>query len=206
MRTVRVVRFIARAIFASLVFVAVGSGTAVAERAFPTPTAAEFLADPGQLLKQYPNGGARLTALVQQIALTDPSTFKALIGLVANANSLQKAAIGEGLAQAAKIEILTNQALAEEWQDQIAAIDDPSFKAAATAAFGDVKLGAVGGGPLGGGGGGPSRPGATYTGAPADIRARPVPTPQSTITASTSAGPSFTLRLITTDASSPVSP
>ena len=51
----------------------------------------------------------------------------------------------EGLTQAAKNEVLTNQTLAADWQQQIAAITDPTFKTAATNALGDVQLGAVGG-------------------------------------------------------------
>ena len=131
------------------------------------PTVSAFLANPGQLLQQNPNGGSLLASGVQQLALADPSTFKILIGLVANANDLQKAAIAQGLAQAAKIEVLTNQALAADWQQQIAAITDPTFKTAALNAFGDVQLGAVGGaagagsglgGPGGGAGGGGAAP------------------------------------------------
>jgi hypothetical protein len=138
----RTSRFITGTIFAAFVMAAVGMSAANAQQ---TPTVSAFLANPGQLLQQNLNGGSLLANSVQQLALADPSTFKALIGLVATANDLQKGAIGQGLAQAAKIEVLTNQAVAADWQQQIAAINDPTFKTAALNAFGDVQLGAVGG-------------------------------------------------------------
>jgi hypothetical protein len=149
----RAFRCIAGAMFAAFVMVAVGMSAANAQQS-QTPTASAFLANPGQLLQQNPNGGSLLANAVQQLALSDTSTFKVLIGLVATANDAQKSAIGQGLAQAAKIEVLTNQPLAADWQQQIAAITDPSFKTAATDAFGDVQLGAVGGGAPGAGVGG----------------------------------------------------
>jgi hypothetical protein len=163
----RITRFITGAIFAAFVTAAVGMSAAQAQQT-QIPTVSAFLANPGQLLQQNPNGGSLLASGVQQLALADPSTFKILIGLVANANDLQKAAIAQGLAQAAKIEVLTNQALAADWQQQIAAITDPTFKTAALNAFGDVQLGAVGGaagggvwglgGGVGGAGGGGAAP------------------------------------------------
>ena len=182
----RTFRFIVGAILAAFVVATVAMSAANAEQA-PTPTASEFLANPGQLLQQYPNGGSLLANAVQQLALADPSTFKALLGLVANANDAQKGAIGQGLAQAAKIEVLTNQALAADWQQQIAAINDPTFKTAALNAFGDVQLGAVGGaagGAAGAGLGGPG--GAPGGGSPQDIHSNPTPTSQFTLTSSTS--------------------
>jgi hypothetical protein len=151
----RTFRFIAGAILAVFVMAAVGMSAANAQQT-KTPPVSAFLANPGQLLEQNPNGGPLLSNAVQQLALADPSTFKVLLGLLANANDLQKGAIGQGLAQAAKIEVLTDQATAADWQQQIAAVTDTAFKTAATNAFGDVKLGAVGGGAAGGNSGGAS--------------------------------------------------
>jgi hypothetical protein len=153
----RAIRFIAGAIVGAVVLVAVGTGLLHAQQPQnqQAPSVSAFMANPNQLLQQYPGGGSLMIAVVQQLALADPTTFKVLLGLVANANDPQKGALGEGLAQAAKIEVLTNQTLATEWQQQIEAITDPAFKIAATNAFGDVRLGAIGGGPLGAAGGGP---------------------------------------------------
>ena len=153
----RPLRLIAAAIIGAALFVMVGSGALHAQQSqTPQPmSVSAFMANPGQLLQQYPSGGTLMIAVVQQLALADPATFKVLLGLLANANDVQKGALGEGLAKAAKIEVLTDQALAADWQAQIAAITDPSFQTAATNAFGDVQLEAVGGGPLGAAGGGP---------------------------------------------------
>lgn len=181
----RTFRFIAGAILAVFVVAAVAMSAAKAEQA-PTPTASEFLANPGQLLQQHPSGGSLMANAVQQLALADPSTFKVLLGLLANANDTQKGAIGAGLAQAAKIEVLTDQTLAADWQQQIAAINDPSFKTAALNAFGDVKLGAVGAGPgaagtgLGGSGSG------SGGGSLQSIQSSPTPTQSFTFSSSTS--------------------
>jgi len=152
----RTLRVIAAAIVGAAFFVSVGTGAVNAQQQPSQPiTVSAFMANPGQLLQQYPSGGTLMIAVVQQLALADPATFKVLMGLLPNANDLQKGALGEGLAKAAKIEVLTDQATATDWQAQIAAITDPSFKTAATNAFGDVQLGAIGGGPLGAAGGGP---------------------------------------------------
>jgi len=182
-------RRVAAAVFAAVIVTA-GSSAATAQQ--PRNLGATSV-DPAQLLQQYPNGGQRLTATVQQLVLGDPTLFKILIGLLANANDVQKGALGEGLAQAAKIEVLTNQPLATEWQQQIAAITDPAFQVAATNAFGDVVLGAIGGGPLGatgGGGGGQTTPlngGPTPNGTPAPLAPTPVGTQFFTITGFTGA-------------------
>jgi len=177
--------FVAGAFLVGFVLATAGMSAANAQQS-QTPTVSAFLANPGLLLQQNPNGGTKLANAVQQLALLDPTTFKALIGLLANANDLQKGAIGEGLAQAAKVEVLTNQTIAADWQQQIAAVTDPAFKTAAANAFGDVRLGAVGGGAaagtgLGGPGGGPGGGGGLQ-----DIRSAPTSTSSFTTSASTS--------------------
>jgi hypothetical protein len=203
----RTFRSAARAILAIVILAGVGLSAANAQQ-YQTPSVAEFLANPAQLLARNPIGGQLLANEVQQLALADPSTFRILLALLANANDLQKRSLGEGLAQATKIEVLTDQALAEGWQDQIAASDDPTFKTAATNAFGDVQLGAVGGGPLGGNGGGPSSSVSASSGPPANSRSTPVPTQPFTFTATTTAGPGLSFTTNTTPATpaTPVSP
>ena len=184
-------RRVAAAIFAAVI-VAAGTSAGAAQQPQP-PNVSAFLANPGQLLRQFPNGGQQLTAAVQQVVLSDPTLFNVLVGLLANANDVQKGSFGEGLAQAAKIEVLTNQPLATEWQQQIATITDPSFQTAATNAFGDVVLGAIGGGPLGatgGGGGGQTTPfnaGPATNGTPLPPAPTPVATQFFTITGTTGA-------------------
>jgi hypothetical protein len=180
---VRTPHFIAATVFAVVALFAPGN-MAMAQQPQP-PSVGAFLANPGLLLQQHQTGGQALAAAVEQLALSDSATFKILIGLVPSANRLQKAAIGEGLAKAAKLEVSTNQTMAAEWQQQIAAITDPEFYTAAIGALGDVRLGAVGGGPLGaagggGGGGGQTNPlnlGPQPNGAPLPNAPNPVPTP-----------------------------
>jgi hypothetical protein len=182
-------RLVAGAMLAAVVMVGVDMSAASAQQSAP-PTAASFLANPGQLLQQNPSGGSLLTNAVQQLAISDPATFKALIGLVANASDQQKSAIAQGLTRAAKIEVLTNQTIAQEWESQIAAISDPSFKTAALDALGDVKLGSVAGaaggsagaGLGGSGGGGGGGGGGTQ---PIGTAGAPVVTPSFTTTALT---------------------
>jgi hypothetical protein len=172
----RTVRFFAGAIFAALIVAGSGLGSANAQTQTPT-----------QLLQQNPNGGQLLINALEQLVLTTPSTFDAILGAVGGANDQQKIAIATALSQAAKTMVLTNEALAGDWQQKILAITDPTFKTAAVNAFGDVKLGAVGGGPLGGPLGGlAGGPGGVGGGAPQDIRSNPTSTPNFTFGSGTS--------------------
>lgn len=148
-----------------------------------------FHADPNGLLTTNPNGGLLLVSQVQQLTLADPTTFPKILQLIPVANDPQKRAIGEGLALASKTLLLKDEQLAAEWQRSMMSSGDPVVIASATAAFGDVQIGAVGGGALGGDGGGPSASVAANRGLPA-------PAPRSVRTAAflyspqTNAGPS----------------
>jgi hypothetical protein len=214
----RTLRYLVGALVAVFVLGGVGVNSANAQQPGApnaqqpgAPTVAAFLANPGQLLQQNPNGGPLLAGIIQQLVLLDPSTFKIILGLLPDANDQQKIAIAQGLVQAAKIEVLTDQKLAQEWQGQIAEIGDPTFKTAATNAFGDVQLGAIGGAPggnagagLGGPGGGPGGGGG---GGPQGYN--PVTTPFFTYTGSTTGTgvPSTTTTtVVTTTVVNPVSP
>ena len=106
----KVIRLLAAASLA-IVLGAVGFSAVNAQQP-QLPSVAEFLANPERLLKENPNGGTLLVNKVQQLALNDASTFKVLLGLVADASEPQKRAIAEGLVQAAKVEVLTDQTLA----------------------------------------------------------------------------------------------
>lgn len=151
MHAVRTARFVVGAIFAAFVMAGVGMSASNAQT--PQPQT------PAQLLQQNPNGGQLLINALEQLVLTTPSTFNTILGSVGGANQQQKVAIATALSQAAKTMVLTNETLAADWQEKILAVTDPAFKTAAVNAFGDVKLGAVGGapgtGPLGGPNGGP---------------------------------------------------
>jgi hypothetical protein len=93
------------------------------QRALPAKTIQEFLANPGQLLAQFPDGGPRMVTLIRDLAASDPSTLKALVGLLATANSSQATAIGTGLGQVALMAVKTDPAYANEIQVAIAKAD-----------------------------------------------------------------------------------
>jgi hypothetical protein len=141
----RTVRFIVGAMLAAFVMAGIGAGVANAQEKTPA-----------QLLQANPSGGQLLINALEQLVLTNPELFKTVLGSVGGANEQQRVAIATALSQAAKTMVLTNPERAGDWQEQILAVTDPAFKTAAINAFGDVKLGAVGGGPLGGPLGGPA--------------------------------------------------
>lgn len=163
----RMARFIVGAVLAVFVMAGIGAGEANAQ----TKTVA-------QLLQQNPNGGQQLINALEQLVLTDHSAFNTMLGAVGGANDQIMSAIATAGAQAAKTLVLTDPELAGEWQEKLLAITDPTFKAAAINAFGDVKLGAAGGGPLGGPLGGPAGgPGGGGGGSLQNIVSAPVGTP-----------------------------
>lgn len=179
-----------------------------------------FLANPGQILAENPDGGTQLISRIQALAV-EPATLSPIMGLLPTANAEQKGAIGAALAQAAKTAVLTNQAYATRIQQAIAAANDPVVNLAFTNGLGDVLLGAIGGGSgtglggpgagLGGPGGGPG--GQSNAGTPEDTRARFVGTQNFLFTSSTTGTSSgFTTSTsggqssgLTGSASSPVS-
>jgi hypothetical protein len=164
MHSVRTARFIVCALFAAFVMAGVGMSAANAQSQTPA-----------QLLQQNPNGGQLLTNALEQLVLTTPAVFNTILGSVGGASDQQKIAIATALSQAAKTMVLTDEALAADWQQKILAVTDPTFNTAAVNAFGDVKLGAVGGapgqGPLGGPAGAPGGVGSLQ-----DIRSTPITT------------------------------
>ena len=87
-------RIITGAIVAVSIVAAIGTNAANAQQ---TPSASSFLANPSQLLQQNFEGGSLLSNAVEQLALTDPSTFGALLALLRDANEAQRGAIGRGL-------------------------------------------------------------------------------------------------------------
>lgn len=115
----------------------------------------QFLANPGSLLTQYPNGGPDMIKAVQDLAGSDPSTLNALVGLLAKANPAQSTAIGTALGHIAKAAVNTDQGYATQIQVAVAlANNDTALTAFNAVIGGDVQLTAVTGGVGGGGGGG----------------------------------------------------
>lgn len=110
---------------------------------------ASFKANPQQFLSQYPNGGPEMISRAREFAVTDPTVLDALIGLLANANKDQKAAIAAGLGQAAQIVVRTDQPYATRIAQAIANTKDQDVVLAYAGATGDVGVGATGGGGAG---------------------------------------------------------
>jgi len=172
MYALRVARFIAGVIIVASVMAGVGMSAANAQATGPLggPCGA-----PAQLLQQNPNGGQLLINALQEFLLRNPSALNTVLGAVGGANDQQKTAIATAAAQAAKQLVTSEPATAADMQEKILAVSDPTFNTAAVNAFGDVKLGDIGGapaaGPLGGLAGGPGGIGALQ-----DIRSTPINT------------------------------
>lgn len=122
-----------------------------------------FKGDPGQLLKQYPLGGAQLSSRVRDLAASDPSTLPMLIELLKTADpKTQTPSIAAGLAQVARMAGRAGQqSYGNDIQAAIATSGNDVAIAAYTANTGDVAIGATGGG---GGGGGSGTGGSTGAG------------------------------------------
>jgi hypothetical protein len=113
----------------------------------------QFLANPAQVLQQYPNGGAQLISLIRDVAVAHPEALQTITGLLSGAAADQQLAIGSGLGQAAQIVVRTNQAYANQIQQAIAASTSEDAKTAFAGVTGNTTIAATGGGGGGGGGG-----------------------------------------------------
>ncbi|MGJ4927623.1 hypothetical protein ACQR1I_20440 [Bradyrhizobium sp. HKCCYLS2038] len=125
----------------------------------PAPAAAQqqtisqrFLANPGQVLSQYPEGGTAMVSLLREVAIADPGSLNAILGLVPNASKAQKTAIGNALGQAAKVVVKTNQAYANQILQAIAETKDQDVFVAYSGGANDQGTAATGGGGAGAGG------------------------------------------------------
>ncbi len=119
----------------------------------PPAAIAAFLANPGQLLNQFPNGGPGLAKQVSDLMGSDKSTLATLIAFAKTANEDQRKAIAQGLAQAAKAYAAGDPAFANQIQQSVANSGLPEFAKAYADAAGDTGTAATGGGGAGGGGG-----------------------------------------------------
>jgi hypothetical protein len=116
---------------------------------------AAFLANPGQVVSQFPNGGPGLVKVVGDLMGSDKATLATLIAFAKGANEDQRKAIAQGLAQAAKAYAAGDPAFANQIQTSVANSGLPEFSKAYAEAAGDTGTAATGGGG-GGGGGGPN--------------------------------------------------
>lgn len=133
--------------------------------ALPPAAIAAFLANPGQVMNQFPNGGTGLVKQVSDLMDSDKVTLATLIAFAKTANEDQRKAIAQGLAQAAKAYAAGDPAFANQIQQSVANSGLPEFAKAYADAAGDTGTAATGGGGGGGGGGGPNVAGAPTGGA-----------------------------------------
>lgn len=118
----------------------------VSTHALPAATIAGFVRDPGRILRDHPEGGARLIALVRNLVISDAATLPAVIELLSSdgIKKEQKAAIGTGLAHAAKICVRINEAYAARIQEFILLAQDQDVIFAYAAAAGDLTTSSIG--------------------------------------------------------------
>jgi hypothetical protein len=127
---------------------------------------AQFKADPQALLTIYASAGLPLSTEVRSLVLTDPSLVDALITVAKGANDAQKAAIGAGLAEAARIIVATDPKRAAQIQIAVAQSGLEPLITAYIAGSNATVTAATGGegGGGGGGGGGPTGGVGNFTG------------------------------------------
>lgn len=128
--------------------------TTLATAQTPTSKIDQFLANPTQLLSQYPNGGADLISLVRDTSVAHPEALQTIIALLANANSDQQLAIGSGLGQANRIVNNNDQNFANAIALAVAGAGSSDASAGFSGATGNVSISSTGGGAPGGAGGG----------------------------------------------------
>ncbi|WP_181699013.1 hypothetical protein [Chthonobacter albigriseus] len=114
----------------------------------------EFLAAPGAMLNDYPEGGIQMSSRVRALAGSDAATLDPLLALIATANLDQRAAIGSGLARAAMACAPSSAAYAQLIQQKVAELANDDLLTAFLSASNDLEtaaLGAAGGGGFVGG-------------------------------------------------------
>lgn len=145
--TRHVVRAAAGVVMATLLFASPGQAQ----------TAAQFAANPAQVLAQFPNGGPQLISLVRDAVTQNPGLLQTITSLMSGASSNQQAAIGSGLGQAAQIAVNNNnQAFANQIAAAVAASGSSDAQTAFSGATGSTQTAATGAGAGAGGGGGGS--------------------------------------------------
>lgn len=110
-----------------------------------------FRAAPQDLLTPYPDGGSRMAQDVRGLAGTDVHTVPTLIDLAKNASPGQTAAIGAGLAQAARACVRQRPDVAQIIQQLIIRANLGPLTTAFVSSSGDVATAATGGGAAAGG-------------------------------------------------------
>jgi hypothetical protein len=128
------------------------AGCFVAPAALSPADIGAFVAQPATLLADYPTGGLPLSGRVRGLAGTSADTLAPLVSLLGNANPSQIAAIGAGLARAARACAPINPEYAAQIQEAVAGAGSPIFEAAFLGASADTQTAALGAAGAAGGG------------------------------------------------------
>ncbi|MDI1346751.1 MAG: hypothetical protein PSV22_22045, partial [Pseudolabrys sp.] len=128
------VRATAGAVLAGLMF------TTLATTGAQAATVDEFLANPTQVMAQYPNGGAELISLIRDVATSHPEALATITSLLASGNADQQSAVGSGLGQAYKIVLNSDQAYAAQIAAAVGGSNSDNAKTAYSGATGTVSL------------------------------------------------------------------
>lgn len=110
-----------------------------------------FLAAPESLLSQFSSGGLPLSNQARSLAGSSADALSPLIAIAAKANAGQAAAIGAGLARAARACATVNPEYASRIQDAIADSGNRALETAFLAANSETQTASLGGGLSGGG-------------------------------------------------------
>jgi hypothetical protein len=94
--------------------------TAGPPHALAKATIDRYERDPQALLSDFSSGGLALSSRVRAFVISEPKAAATLLALAGAANDAQKAAIGAGLAGAAKALALTDRQAAEAIRQQVA--------------------------------------------------------------------------------------
>ncbi|HEY1942347.1 MAG TPA: hypothetical protein VGH40_09515 [Roseiarcus sp.] len=146
-------------------FAVLSGAAAVAQSAPPSPRSISFpklpnseiegfKANPRGLLTEYPSAGLPLSTRARNLFLSDPDLLATLVDLAKDATDPQRAAIGAGLAEAARMLAAVDPQKAAQIQAAIAQSGVDMLIAAFVAGAGGVRTAATGGAAGGAGGAG----------------------------------------------------
>lgn len=122
----------------------VTGGCFVAPAALSAADVSAFLSAPDALLTNFPSAGLPLANRVRSLAGTSADTLPAMIGLLPRANPSQVAAIGAGLARAARACAAINPEYAARIQDAVAGTNNSAFETAFLGATSETQTAALG--------------------------------------------------------------
>jgi hypothetical protein len=125
----------------------------------PEAEARRITTNPGLLLSENPLGGAALSTIVRNLAISDPANAIAVLSILSSANPNQAASIAAGLGQATMACEVRAPNVAQAIQRFVANSSDPRFQAVFQSVVGSPVTATIagprGGISPGGGGGGP---------------------------------------------------